>query len=161
MARGCEFCVRAGAAVEASFSRNVGMLIMRRAETIAGRHCARCLTWNFLRMQGLNMLLGWWGTISFVMTIFFSLSNVFHLVSGGATLAFEAAGARATRVANERARERVDAGAELARFRNTIKMRLRRGETVEVIARDMVDAANVPLHKAEAFVAELAASELR
>lgn len=157
MARGCEFCVRAGPAVEASFSRNIGMLVMRRSETVQGRHCGRCLVGNFFRMQGLNMLLGWWGTISFFVTLFFSLSNVFHLAVGGAELAFGAASAKATDTARERAMERVDASAELGRFRHTIRMRLRRGEDASVIAKDMAEAASVPLRKAEAYVAEVAA----
>ncbi len=160
MARGsCEFCARPGATVHATFSRNIGMLIMRQTETVSGRHCARCLVQNFGRMQGLNMLLGWWGTISFVMTLFFSGSNVFHLVSGGAALWSDAASKASREAALTRHRESVDAGAELARFRHTIRMRLRRGETAGVIARDMVDAANVPLEKADAFVAEIARAE--
>lgn len=156
MGRGCEFCARGGKAVEATFSRNIGMLIMRRSETVSGRHCLRCLSKNFATMQGLNMILGWWGYISFVMTLFYTASNVFHFTVGLGEIALGAAGEAANEAAVARARESVDAGAALGRFRNTIRQRLLRGEPRDRIAHDMVDAADVPLRKAEAYVDEIA-----
>lgn len=156
MARGCQFCVREGKAVEATFSRNIGMLIMRRSETVSGRHCVRCLARNFATMQGLNMILGWWGSISFVMTLFYSASNVFHFATGLGEIALGTAGDAATKASIDRARESVDAEAALGRFRNTIRQRLSRGEPRDRIAHDMVDAADVPLRKAEAYVDQLA-----
>jgi hypothetical protein len=132
------------------------MLILRRSEHVAGRHCARCLAQNFFTMQGLNMIFGWWGTISFVLTVWYSLSNVFHFAVGVVELGAAAVTSKAAERAAGRARESVDAEAELARFQHTIRARLSRGEAQATIAADMVDAAGVPLRKAEAYVAHLA-----
>ncbi|MDQ3031574.1 MAG: hypothetical protein M3Y87_04095 [Myxococcota bacterium] len=158
---GCEICGRGVPAVEVTFSRNVGMLIMRRMETVTAHHCSGCLLREFARFQGLNMLLGWWGTISFFMTIVYTFQNLYSVVVGRGTLATSTAPARAEAAARDHARESIDAEAELGRFKHTIRNRLRAGDTADAIAADMVEVADVPLRKAQAYVARLARDEAR
>lgn len=154
---GCDICGRGRAAVQVTFSRNVGMLIMRQTEVVEGYHCAACLVRNFAVFMALNLTLGWWGTISFVLTIFYSLSNIVTFAWAGGLLAFAAISQRVETARIDSERARVDADAALGRFRHTIRMRLRNGESVAVIAQDMVEAANVPPQKATAYVEALAA----
>ena len=153
---GCEVCGNAEPAVEVTFSRNIGMLIMRRAESVTAHHCRACLWSHFVRFQGHNMLLGWWGTISFFMTIVFTLENLRAFFQGRGVLVSGESRVRERLEARDRARESVDAEKELQRFRHTITRRLRAGDTPEAIAADMADAADVPLRKAQAFVEALA-----
>ena len=145
--------------MDATFGRNVGMFFMRTHEEVRAYHCGSCLGWSFTRFTALNLTLGWWGMISFVMTLYFQLQNFWSLIGGGGALLWRAQLARADRAALERSREQTDAATELGRFAHTIRRRLARGEPAEAIAHDMVDAAHVPLAKAEAYVARLAVEQ--
>ena len=59
-----------------SFSQNIGALFMRFHKTLSGELCKKCIHENFWSMTGTTLLLGWWGTISFVITPFFLLNNI-------------------------------------------------------------------------------------
>ncbi len=154
LGRYCAICGAAHPSVHAKLSHNIGMVVMRRVEWTEGQMCQGCLVRTYLKHTGLNLVLGWWGMISFIMTIVFLVGNTVHLVTG--LIALRSASARQARAERQREAERAqtDAPAALERFKHTIRMRLKRGEDVEVIAAEIADAANVPHEKAHAFVVE-------
>lgn len=123
----CDICGGAHRSVHAKMSHNVGMLIMRRQEWTEGRMCRSCLVRTYLRHTGLNLVLGWWGMISFVLTIVFLVGNTVHLVTGLFAIGSEQAKDTKAQSEREAERERTNAPEALGRFRHTIRMRLKRG----------------------------------
>lgn len=57
------------------FQQNVGMVVTRRTTTMAGPMCRRCARAYFKSYTLTTFFLGWWGTISLVMTPIFIISN--------------------------------------------------------------------------------------
>ena len=53
------------------------MLIMRREQHTSGSLCRNCIDKIFWKYTFTNLLLGWWGVISFFMTIIFLLGNTY------------------------------------------------------------------------------------
>jgi hypothetical protein len=123
------------------------MLFMRREHETQGRLCAKCLAEAFRRHQLSNLVLGWWGTISFFLTWVFLIEN---------TRGYFAARKQLSTLAERRAAMRfVPRGNPLERlspFRHNVKLRLRREEPVGAIAADLASTHEVSLADAEAFV---------
>jgi hypothetical protein len=72
----CDACGRHGPVEEVSYHQNTGMLVARESRTVAGTLCRACSTGAFLRMTGHTAVLGWWGTISMIVTPVFILNNL-------------------------------------------------------------------------------------
>jgi hypothetical protein len=64
-----------------SLHRNVGMLLMRKTYKIDGNLCKACIRERFSEFMVKNLLLGWWGTISLVMTPIYAVQNVVSYTS--------------------------------------------------------------------------------
>ena len=156
MSNWCDACGQSGPSAPACFSHNVGMLIMRRSEHSEGDFCSSCLWKVFGKHMFLNAILGWWGTISFIMTLYYFVKNVAELAGGLASVGSAGARVAAQRREKERARDETDPATALPPFRHTVRMRLGRGEDPDAIAEDMADIANVSLGAARAFVDECA-----
>lgn len=78
-----EYCQSCGFPVETKyieFYENVGMIIMRQHRSVKGNFCKSCIDYYFWNLTGKTMLLGWWGTISFIVTPFILLNNFFRFV---------------------------------------------------------------------------------
>ena len=52
------------------------MLVMRRQWTLEGRFCKKCINKYFWNYTLTTLLLGWWGTISFLVTPFYLVNNI-------------------------------------------------------------------------------------
>ena len=59
-----------------SFHQNIGALVMRFSKSVEGELCKSCIHQHFWSLTGTTFLLGWWGTISLVITPFLLLNNV-------------------------------------------------------------------------------------
>ncbi len=74
----CQSCSLPKALTKVSFSYNIGMLFSRRERTTAGTFCFNCSDKYFWRYTFINLVFGWWGLISFFMTLLFLLKNIFY-----------------------------------------------------------------------------------
>jgi hypothetical protein len=57
------------------------MVFMRQHRSIKGKLCKSCIDYCFWNLTGKTMLLGWWGMISFFITPFILLNNIFRYIS--------------------------------------------------------------------------------
>jgi hypothetical protein len=73
----CKLCRKMRRTTYASFYYNVGMLVRRETHSVAGYLCRSCVHRNFWEYTGKNLLLGWWGTISLLVTPGYFVSNVY------------------------------------------------------------------------------------
>ena len=74
----CEECEGCGAWAETrkvALHYNIGLLVVRFHKSLNATLCKRCISKNFWKFTGLNVLLGWWGIISFFCTIVFLVMN--------------------------------------------------------------------------------------
>jgi hypothetical protein len=55
--------------------QNIGALVIRFPKSIEGNLCKSCIHRHFWSMSTTTFFLGWWGTISFIVTPFFLLNN--------------------------------------------------------------------------------------
>ncbi|HVE81793.1 MAG TPA: hypothetical protein VND93_03060 [Myxococcales bacterium] len=72
----CEACGLYAPVMQATYHQNTGMLVMRQHRRAQGAFCRRCHTSLFWKMTLHTTILGWWGTISLIVTPFFILNNV-------------------------------------------------------------------------------------
>ena len=63
-----------------SFHQNIGMLVTRQERELKGELCRRCSKSTFLSYTLTTLFLGWWGIISFCVTPFMILGNIFSYV---------------------------------------------------------------------------------
>jgi hypothetical protein len=75
----CDSCHRRAPVVHAHYYQNTGMLVMRRWSQVEGQLCRDCSYRFGARMTGHNLVLGWWGTISMIVTPLFILNNAAYL----------------------------------------------------------------------------------
>ena len=76
----CESC---GLPIETKyveFYENVGMIFMRQHRAVKGNFCKPCIDYYFWNLTGKTMLVGWWGTISFIVTPFILLNNLIRFI---------------------------------------------------------------------------------
>jgi hypothetical protein len=81
----CQVCGRRPAAYF-TFTRNQGMLFVRRRFSHQGRYCKSCATGAYRAVQARNLTEGWYGTISFFTTIAYGFENLANLRRGRAQL---------------------------------------------------------------------------
>lgn len=72
----CQNCGIEAPTKYVAFYQNIGALFVRFSKSIKGELCKSCIHRHFWSFTGTNLVLGWWGTISFVVTPFFILNNV-------------------------------------------------------------------------------------
>lgn len=74
----CHDCGVVATTKYVAFYQNIGALVMRFTKSVDGYFCKSCINKHFWPMTGITFLLGWWGTISFIMTPFILLNNFFR-----------------------------------------------------------------------------------
>ena len=72
----CQNCQRLLPTKYVKFYQNIGLLVQRRYSDIEGRMCRECIDKYFWEYTLKTLMLGWWGTISFLITPFYLLNNV-------------------------------------------------------------------------------------
>lgn len=72
----CQDCGANAETKYVEFHQNIGALIVRFPSTIEGYFCKSCIHKHFWSTTTTTFFLGWWGTISFIMTPCFLLNNI-------------------------------------------------------------------------------------
>lgn len=148
----CEICGTNTAAVDIEMGNNIGMFIRRRSEITQAKVCRHCLNRVFGRHMLANLTLGWWGTISFFMTIHFTIKNITEYFRASSYLR-ELSEYRGKTAADNPHVE--NAEQQLEPFRHTIKMRIEGGEDCETIALSMAEIRQVSLQQARDYVEKI------
>jgi len=76
----CVLCKIDAPTKMASFHQNIGMWVTRQERELKGELCRRCARSTFLSYTLTTFFLGWWGIISFCVTPFMILGNIFSYV---------------------------------------------------------------------------------
>ena len=77
----CQGCGGMRQTARVSFHRNVGMLFIRRTYKIEGNLCKGCIKKKFADFMVKNLLFGWWGTISLIVTPIYTIQNIVSYAS--------------------------------------------------------------------------------
>ena len=148
----CERCQVSAPTRHVTFYQNVGLLVMRFSRSLDGQVCKSCLHQSFWSMTMVNLLFGWWGIISLIVTPFFMLNNIWQYV---ANLGMEAvpAGAKHLELTDETI-ERIHP------FIDRLVSELNDGQDIQAVADDIAQQAGVTSTQVLLFVQVLiAASE--
>jgi hypothetical protein len=91
----CELCGARGPVLHVHYHQNTGMLMMRRYHGVNALCCRSCSAHLFAKMTLHNLVLGWWGMISMVLTPLFIVNNIAYVLASftlpdGASLSEEA-----------------------------------------------------------------------
>jgi hypothetical protein len=76
----CESCGIPAETKYVEFYENVGLIFMRQHRSVKGNLCKACIDYYFWNLTGKTMLLGWWGVISFIISPFILLNNIFRFL---------------------------------------------------------------------------------
>jgi len=76
----CQSCGREAQTKFVSFRQNIGVLVMRFTKSVEGNLCKDCSSKYFWSFTGTTLFLGWWGVISFIVTPFIILNNLFRFL---------------------------------------------------------------------------------
>src|SRR5437899_963676 len=71
----CRYCGN-GPAVQTTFRRHTGMIIIMKFGSVAGPFCRDCGLYAFRATTGHTLLAGWWGYASFVIAPITILINL-------------------------------------------------------------------------------------
>jgi hypothetical protein len=74
----CQACGVEATTKYVAFYCNIGMLVMRFSKSAEGHMCKSCIHRTFWQFTLTNLTLGWWGLISFIVTPFLILNNLFR-----------------------------------------------------------------------------------
>lgn len=75
--RNCQACNRIAPLKHVKLLQNIGLLFERRSKQIEGNFCKNCIDKYFARLTLKTFIFGWWGIISFFVTIWYLLNNIF------------------------------------------------------------------------------------
>ena len=154
MSRSCQRCYRSGPACFVELHHNVGMLMMRQTHSTRAALCSDCLHQAYRHHLLRNVTLGWWGTISFFATLYYLFANTVTYVSTLRTLRRLADAPAASRAATAELSPD-EARARLEPFEHNVRLRLRAGDTIDDIGRDLAALRDVPPAAARGFVESL------
>jgi hypothetical protein len=76
----CQSCGRRAPTRPVAFYSNVGLLIVRLSSAMKGNLCKPCIHRCFWVFTSTNLVLGWWGLISFIINPFLIINNVVYYV---------------------------------------------------------------------------------
>lgn len=74
----CQSCGITAPTKAVAFHQNIGVLVIRFTSTMEGNLCKPCIHSTFWKMTAINLTLGWWGIISFIVNIFFIINNLVY-----------------------------------------------------------------------------------
>ena len=131
----CQHCGVEAPTKYVAFYQNIGMLVMRKQKSMRGQLCKSCIHKVFWEYTGMNLLVGWWGTISLCLTPCFIVNN---LVRYATCLTMPPTGpdAKPPELTD-------DAVNRLSSYKEQIFARLNRGETFPEVANDIAQKAGV------------------
>lgn len=74
----CQICGRVAPLKHIKLYENIGMFFQRQYRSIDGNLCKECIGKSFWEYTLRTLLFGWWGAISFMITPFYLLNNIFR-----------------------------------------------------------------------------------
>jgi hypothetical protein len=77
----CENCLSQSPTRYVELYQNIGMLIMRQHRSVKGNLCRACISKYFWQFTTTTLFLGWWGAISFFVTLFILPNNLIRYLS--------------------------------------------------------------------------------
>ncbi|MFA4998602.1 MAG: zinc ribbon domain-containing protein [Candidatus Paceibacterota bacterium] len=77
----CQVCGDYAPTKYVEFYQNIGMFLARQSKSIKGKLCKNCINKNFGDFTLTTLFLGWWGIISFFLTPFYILNNIFRYLT--------------------------------------------------------------------------------
>jgi len=139
----CESCRRDAALRDAEFFMNIGAIIMRFHWSKKGRMCSPCIHSTFWMYTLGTMLLGWWGIISFLVTPFLLIMNIFtySIVFFAKPYPVDPPRPFLSKVNDE----------ELERYRDEIFQRILKGESMQQVAEDIGARLGISPEEAKTF----------
>ncbi len=72
----CQLCGVEAPTKHVAFYQNIGALVLRFYKSVDGNLCKSCIHKTFWKFTLVNLFLGWWGVISFILTPFLILNNL-------------------------------------------------------------------------------------
>ena len=72
----CQCCGIEAPTRQVAFYQNIGLLVVRFHKAMEGRLCKSCIHRYFWQYSTTNLFLGWWGTISLILTPCFLINNI-------------------------------------------------------------------------------------
>jgi len=72
----CQTCGVEAPTRYVEFYQNIGALVVRYHRSVKGHLCKSCIHRYFWKYTSTNLTLGWWGTISLVVTPIYTLNNI-------------------------------------------------------------------------------------
>lgn len=76
----CDACGRKAPTEHVELMQNIGALVIRFRKSIEGDLCKDCINKYFKSLTLTTLFLGWWGVISFVVTPFIILNNLYVFI---------------------------------------------------------------------------------
>ena len=76
----CHTCAREGPTKRVKFRQNIGLVLLRFTSAKEGRFCKPCLRHHFWTTSLVTLVFGWWGILSFVVTLYVLPANVLMLL---------------------------------------------------------------------------------
>ena len=76
----CQSCGVDAPTKHVEFHQNIGALVVRFSKSIKGELCKNCINKYFWRFTLIDLLLGWWGVISLIMTPIFIINNIIRYI---------------------------------------------------------------------------------
>lgn len=153
----CDLCGAQAPVVDVELNHNVGMLVMRQTYTTQGKLCRSCLNRAMFSHTWKNLLLGWWGTISFILTWVYLFRNTFVFIGAHASLSKGGKQLPPTGSGLPGARPLQGASAQqkLSAFENNVRMELRGGALPYDVAEGLVKTHGVDFDTAYEFVKQI------
>jgi hypothetical protein len=72
----CQACGASAPTKYVAFYQNIGALILRFSKSIQGELCKSCIHKHFWEFTSITLLVGWLGTVSFIIAPFIVLNNI-------------------------------------------------------------------------------------
>src|ERR1700721_2504412 len=145
----CQSCGLEAATRYVEYYENIGAIHVRYTQAYKGCFCRTCNHKFFWKSTTTTLFLGWWGIISFFMTISFLIGNIVTFI-GSRSL---------PRVPEDAEQPQLDVGAlaMLVAHAQTVVDRLEQGDDISDIARQVAPLADVTPGQAWLYIRELVA----
>lgn len=131
----CQGCGIEAPTKRLAYYQNIGALVVRFHKRIDGNLCKRCSHKYFWKYTLTDVTLGWWGTVSLIVTPFFILNNVGRYLTS-LTMPAVPPDARVPTLTQ-------DVIAKLARQQAELVGRMNKGESMDAVAPDIARRAGV------------------
>ena len=76
----CQNCAQTAPLMQINMYKNIGMIFSREQQQMSGLFCKKCIKNIFIEYFFTTLFLGWWGLISFIVTPFFLIIDLFYFV---------------------------------------------------------------------------------